>query len=69
MKQTKKQDEYYLEKTIKDGNFIINVYRPIISEEENNRYYIRNCGMFIIKVIVKKKTLKILKILMKFQKA
>jgi len=30
-------DTYYKSKTIKDGNFTVNIYVPIITEEERNR--------------------------------
>lgn len=32
-----KKDEYYFAGTFKYDNAIVNVYRPIISEEENKR--------------------------------
>ena len=37
MKQTPKQDEHYLAKTIKHGNVTINIYRPILTDEERKR--------------------------------
>lgn len=37
MKKTKKQDETYLFKTIKNGNVTINIHRPILTEEERKR--------------------------------
>ena len=37
MKQPKKQDEVYLFKTIKQGETTINIYRPILTDEERKR--------------------------------
>ena len=37
MTKTKKQDEHYLAKTIKHGNVTINIYRPILTDEERKR--------------------------------
>ena len=37
MKQQKKQDETYLFKTIKHGETTINIYRPILTDEERIR--------------------------------
>lgn len=30
----KSQDTYFLEKTIEEDNFIIRIYRPVLTEEE-----------------------------------
>ena len=37
MKKAKTEDEYYFDRTIKYDNVTVNVYRPIISKEENER--------------------------------
>lgn len=37
MKQQKKQDETYLFKTIKHGETTINIYRPILTDEERKK--------------------------------
>lgn len=37
MKQPQKQDETYLFKTIKHGETTINIYRPILTDEERKR--------------------------------
>lgn len=33
----KEKDEVYLFKTIKDGNTTINIYRPILTEQERKK--------------------------------
>lgn len=37
MKNTKEQDEYYFFKEFIDDNWHIRVYKPILTEEENER--------------------------------
>ena len=37
MKTARKEDEYYFDRTIVFDNAIVSVYRPIISDEENER--------------------------------
>ena len=37
MKPTKKEDKYYLAKTIQHGNATIHIYRPILTEEERKK--------------------------------
>ena len=34
MKPTKKEDEYYLFKTIQNDNATIHIYRPILTDDE-----------------------------------
>ena len=43
MKETQYEDEYYLFKTIKNGNITINIHRPILSKEERKRRTDRLC--------------------------
>ena len=37
MKPTKKEDKYYLAKTIQHGNATIHIYRPILTDEERKK--------------------------------
>ena len=35
--KNEKKDEYYLFKTVKHGNATINIYRPILTEQERKK--------------------------------